>query len=109
MPILDQVFQFKGPGGQTTVCPWVATAVIAGEVSLSVLLLVLFGQPNVASGRQESFVGLNDRSKLFLNERLLSTECNSFALHSKFLCFATLGHKMRFVSLSEPYHGMHTI
>jgi hypothetical protein len=33
MPILeDQVFQFKGPGGQTTVCPWVATAVIAGEV-----------------------------------------------------------------------------
>ncbi|ELR18862.1 elongator complex protein 1, putative [Acanthamoeba castellanii str. Neff] len=83
MPILeDQVFQFKGPGGQTTVCPWVATAVIAGE---------------------ESFIGLNDRSKLFLNEHLLSSECNSFALHSKFLCFATLGHKMRFVSLSAPY------
>lgn len=83
MPHLeDRVFEFKGPGGQPTTCPWVATAVVAS---------------------QESFVGLNDRSKLFLNNHMLSSECNSFGLHSKYLCFTTLGHKIRFVPLLEPY------
>ncbi len=32
-PMLDnQVFHFKGPGGQTTNCPWISSAIMDGKV-----------------------------------------------------------------------------
>ncbi len=40
-----------------------------------------------------------------MDSELLSSECNSFALHSKFLCYTTLGHTLRFVRLSEQFKG----
>jgi len=40
MPHLeDRVFEFKGPGGQPTTCPWVATAVVASQVGFYSIFL----------------------------------------------------------------------
>eukprot|EP01127_Copromyxa_protea_P010698 TRINITY_DN2628_c0_g1_i1.p1 TRINITY_DN2628_c0_g1~~TRINITY_DN2628_c0_g1_i1.p1 ORF type:complete len:817 (-),score=216.60 TRINITY_DN2628_c0_g1_i1:24-2474(-) len=50
---------------------------------------------------QETVVGLDQRSKLYLNENLVSTECNSFGLHSEFFAYTTLTHQMRFMSLNR--------
>eukprot|EP01132_Coremiostelium_polycephalum_P004274 gene4274-5347_t len=68
-------FKFQTP------CPWFASTSICQE---------------------DSVVGLNDRSKLYINQNLVCSECNSFAIHNKFLLFTTISHVLRSVSLSVP-------
>jgi elongator complex protein 1 len=47
-------------------------------------------------------VGMDKRSRLYLNKELLSSECTSFALHDKFLLYTTAANSLRFLSLHLP-------
>ncbi|RKO84341.1 IKI3 family-domain-containing protein, partial [Blyttiomyces helicus] len=69
-------------------CPWM------GVVSV--------GKPDL---KEEVYVGLTDRNKLYVNDRLLSPDCTSFALHDDFLALSTLTHTARFVPLDVPLEG----
>ncbi|KAN0014791.1 hypothetical protein ACTFIU_001109 [Dictyostelium citrinum] len=71
----ENIFKFPTP------CPWFSSCRINEE---------------------DSVVGLNDRNKLYINQSLLCTDCNSFALHNKFLLFTTVSHVLRSVSLLAP-------
>ncbi|KAF2071926.1 hypothetical protein CYY_006763 [Polysphondylium violaceum] len=71
----EAVFKFPTP------CYWIASCTIGGE---------------------DSIVGLNDRNKLYINSSLVCQDCNSFALHNKFLLFTTISHVLRSVSLAAP-------
>jgi elongator complex protein 1 len=68
-----------GPGN--LVCPWLASATFADG--------------------EESLIGLTSGFKLFAGGVMLSTECNSFALHSDYLLFSTLTHRLRTVTLHK--------
>ncbi|EFA84443.1 elongation protein 1 [Heterostelium album PN500] len=68
---------FKFP----SVCTWFAVTKIAGE---------------------EVLIGLNDRNKLYVNQTVLASDCNSFALHNKFLLYTTVSHVLRSIPLSVP-------
>lgn len=54
---------------------------------------------------QEVVVGLDARAKLYLNDTLVSSECNSFGFHSEFFAFTTLTHQLRFMSLDRSIQG----
>ncbi|EAL65378.1 elongation protein 1 [Dictyostelium discoideum AX4] len=71
----ENIFKFPTP------CPWFSSCTI---------------------NQEDSVVGLNDRNKLYINQSLLCTDCNSFALHNKFLLFTTVSHVLRSVSLLAP-------
>lgn len=50
----------------------------------------------------EALVGLDQRSKLYVNETLISNECSSFIISEKFLLWTTITNTIRCVSL----HGL---
>eukprot|EP01133_Synstelium_polycarpum_P003655 gene3655-4201_t len=74
---------FVGPDGSplklASPCAWISCATIANE---------------------ESVVALSERHKLYVNNTLVAPDCNSFALHNKFLLFTTVGHLLRSLPLS---------
>jgi elongator complex protein 1 len=63
------------------ICPWLCSAVF--------------------SEGEEYLIGLTTSFKLYVGEVLLSSECNSFALHSDYLLFTTLTHRLRTISLHK--------
>lgn len=67
-----------------TLCPWLSSAV--------------FGDG------EEHLVGLTSAFKLYVGDTLLSSEATSFALHSDFLLFTTLTHRLRSASLHKTPH-----
>ncbi|EGC35070.1 hypothetical protein DICPUDRAFT_79181 [Dictyostelium purpureum] len=71
----ENIFKFPTP------CPWFSSCTI---------------------NQEDSVVGLNDRNKLYINQNLLCTDCNSYSLHNKFLLFTTVSHVLRSVSLLAP-------
>jgi hypothetical protein len=80
-----QPFRFEdGTAGLVSPCQWLSSVAIGGE---------------------EVLVALNDRSKLFINRKLVSSECNSFAFHSKFLAYTTVSSTLRFIRLSPSFKG----
>ncbi len=67
-----------------TACAWVSSAIMGGE---------------------EVFIGLSERNKLYVNTVTVSSECNSFALHSNYVLFTTLSHVLRFMNLQRTVQG----
>lgn len=66
-------------------CPWLSSAI--------------FGDG------EEHLIGLASTSfKLFVGDTLMSSECTSFALHSDFLLFTTLTHRLRSITLHKSAH-----
>ena len=65
-------------------CPWLSSAV--------------FGDG------EEHLIGLTSGFKLYVGDTLLSSEATSFSLHSDFLLFTTLTHRLRSVSLHKTPH-----
>merc|ERR1712137_401181 len=51
----------------------------------------------------EVIIALNNRSRLYVNNEEVSRECNSFAVHDRYILFSTLTHKLRFIDHSFPY------
>jgi elongator complex protein 1 len=64
-------------------CPWIATI-------------------RVGPDAESAIVGLTDRSKLYINDILLSSEATSFFLRGNWLVFSTTSHTARFLSLETP-------
>ncbi|KAI8099669.1 IKI3 family-domain-containing protein [Halteromyces radiatus] len=64
-------------------CPWIATALV-GSTKETV---------------QRVIIGLTERSKLYANDRLLSSEATSFFLRHDWLVFTTTSHTARFLPL----------
>lgn len=48
---------------------------------------------------EDVIVGLSGTSKLYIRDKLVSNECNSFHIGSDYLMFTTLTHKLRFMAL----------
>lgn len=55
---------------------------------------------------QEMVVGLDSHAKLYLNDTLVSSECNSFGFHSEFFAYTTVTHQLRFMSLDLSVQGL---
>ena len=55
-----------------------------------------YWQPLSAS----QFIGLSHSGRLYANERVLATNCSSFAIGGEFLTYTTLQHQARFVLLN---------
>ncbi|KAI7903384.1 IKI3 family-domain-containing protein [Cokeromyces recurvatus] len=64
-------------------CPWIATARIG------------------ISSKEYAVIGLTDRSKLYINDNLISSEATSFYLRGAWLVFSTTRHTARFLSLDS--------
>lgn len=58
---------------------------------------------NAPDGLEEILIALNDRSRLYINGEECSRECNSFAIHERYILFSTLTHKLRFIDHSFPF------
>ncbi|KAL6043697.1 Elongator complex protein 1 [Balamuthia mandrillaris] len=80
--VLQPHVQFHLSDKVPTTCPWLSSAIVAGK---------------------EAVIGLSERSKLYIDQQLVSSECNSFAMHSKYLLYTTLGHRLCFLRLSLPF------
>jgi hypothetical protein len=52
---------------------------------------------------EEILIALNNRSRLYINGEEVSRECNSFAVHDRYILFSTLTHKLRFIDHSLKY------
>ncbi|KAL0073450.1 IKI3 family-domain-containing protein [Phycomyces blakesleeanus] len=77
-PVISEAIKFPD------FCPWIATARLGTQ----------------ESDLEKIFIGLTDRSKLYVNDRLISSECTSFFLRSDWIVFTTTSHTARFLSLS---------
>ncbi|CEP14860.1 hypothetical protein [Parasitella parasitica] len=64
-------------------CSWIATA-CAG-----------------VHGDEKAVVGLTERSKLYINDKLISSEATSFFLRGTWLVFSTTRHSARFLALDS--------
>jgi elongator complex protein 1 len=71
-----------------TFCPWISAVLIGPERSSLV------------------WVGLNERNKLFLNEKLISSDCTSFSVHNDFLVISSLDHAANFTPLTQDFDSM---
>ncbi|KAG2231182.1 IKI3 family-domain-containing protein [Thamnidium elegans] len=78
-PLINKVAQLAD------FCPWIATA----RVGLT------------PEESEFAIVGLTDRSKLYVNEKLISSEATSFFLRGTWLVFSTTSHSARFLSLDS--------
>ena len=56
----------------------------------------------IVAGNKEVIIGLDSRSRLYINNKLLSSECNSFVIHDVFLIFTTITNLIRFIPLFDP-------
>ncbi|KAI8978613.1 IKI3 family-domain-containing protein [Pilobolus umbonatus] len=65
-------------------CPWIATTRI-----------------NQSNESEIVLVGLTDRSKLYVNDNLISASATSFFLRHNWLVFSTTNHSARFLSLEN--------
>ncbi|KAF9189964.1 hypothetical protein BGZ51_008686 [Haplosporangium sp. Z 767] len=52
--------------------------------------------------REKAVVGLARNNRLYVNDRLISSETTSFCLHNHFLVFTTATHSVRFLPLETP-------
>lgn len=78
-PLISKAQQFPD------FCPWIATA----RVGLT------------SEESERAIVGLTDRSKLYVNDKLISSEATSFFLRGTWLVFSTTSHTARFLSLDS--------
>ncbi|ORX62126.1 IkappaB kinase complex, IKAP component [Hesseltinella vesiculosa] len=69
-----------------TFCPWIAIAHVG-----------------LADMQERVVIALSDRSKLYANDRLLSSEATSFFLRHDWLVFSTTSHTARFLPLDVPF------
>jgi elongator complex protein 1 len=81
VPVVQQKAFFPKP------CPWFASTYIGPERT------------------EEVFIGLSERNTLYLEDKILSTDCTSFALHDQFLVMTTLAHTTCFISLDLSRNG----
>ncbi|GAM18409.1 hypothetical protein SAMD00019534_015840 [Acytostelium subglobosum LB1] len=51
---------------------------------------------------EECLIGMSDRNKLYLNNVVLASDCNSYALHNKYLLYTTVSHVLRSIPLTVP-------
>ncbi|KAI9478143.1 MAG: IKI3 family-domain-containing protein [Benjaminiella poitrasii] len=75
--ILNRIEQFPD------FCPWIATARVGMAMD------------------ERAVIGLTDRSKLYINHKLISSEATSFFLRNNWLVFSTTRHSARFLSLDS--------
>ncbi|KAF9432452.1 hypothetical protein BGZ76_010790 [Entomortierella beljakovae] len=54
--------------------------------------------------REKAVIGLARNNRLYVNDRLISSETTSFCLHNHFLVFTTATHSTRFLPLETPLH-----
>jgi elongator complex protein 1 len=66
-------------------CPWIATT----RVGLT------------KEDAERAVIGLTERSKLYVNDKLISSEATSFFLRGSWLVFSTTSHSARFLSLDS--------
>ncbi|KAJ3272885.1 hypothetical protein HDV01_005208 [Terramyces sp. JEL0728] len=66
-------------------CPWIEAARVGPNLEESRIL----------------YIGLNDRNKLYANDKVLAIDCTSFALHNEFLVISTLEHIVKFLSIHK--------
>ncbi|ORZ11311.1 IKI3 family-domain-containing protein [Lobosporangium transversale] len=52
--------------------------------------------------REKTVIGLAPNNRLYVNDRLISSEATSYCLHSHFLVFTTATHSARFLPLETP-------
>ncbi|KAI8991763.1 IKI3 family-domain-containing protein [Mycotypha africana] len=78
-PVISQIQIFAD------FCPWIATCRVGIEKETS----------------ERTIIGLTDRSKLYVNTKLISSEATSFFLRSNWLVFSTTSHTARFVALDR--------
>lgn len=81
VPVVEQKAFFPKP------CPWFTSTYVG---------------PNRT---EEVFIGLSERNSLYLEDKVLSPDCTSFALHDQFLVMTTLAHTTCFISLDLPRNG----
>lgn len=79
--VVERVLTPKPMMKPPALCPWLSSAV--------------FGDG------EEHLIGLTNAFKLYIGDTLMSSEATSFALHSDFLLFTTLTHRLRSVSLHK--------
>jgi len=61
-------------------------------------------QENVMpASKSEIIVGLNSQSRFYVNGIEASRECNSFAIHDRYILFTTLTHKLKFIDHREEF------
>jgi len=82
--VLDRMLTPKPSMKLPSICPWLSSAIFADG--------------------DELLVGLTSSFKLHVGDSLVSSECTSFALHSDFLLFTTLTHRLRTISLHKTVH-----
>lgn len=70
-------------------CPWIATASVGSS----------------EDNKERVIIGLTDRSKLYVNDRLISSESTSFCLRHDWLVFTTTSHTARFIPLDVTFDG----
>lgn len=78
-PVVSPILQFP------VFCPWIATA----RVGLT------------AEESELAVIGLTSRSKLYVNDKLISSAATSFFLRGSWLVFSTTSHTARFLSLDS--------
>lgn len=71
-------------------CPWIATA----RVGLT------------SENPERTVIGLTGRSKLYINDKLISSEATSFFLRGSWLVFSTTSHTARFLSLDNSLENL---
>ncbi|KAL7317602.1 putative elongator complex protein 1 [Mucor circinelloides] len=79
MPIVDRIEQFPD------FCPWIATARVGAN----------------SEQTERAIIGLTERSKLYINDKLISSEATSFFLRGTWLVFSTTSHSARFLALDS--------
>lgn len=78
-PLVQHILQFP------VFCPWIGTARVGLTPEESELAVI----------------GLTERSKLYVNDKLISSEATSFFLRGSWLVFSTTSHSARFLSLDS--------
>ncbi|KAI8385764.1 IKI3 family-domain-containing protein [Blakeslea trispora] len=78
MPSIQKFEQFPD------FCPWVATA-----------------RAGLTEQSERVVIGLTNRSKLYVNDNLISSEATSFFIRANWLVFSTTSHSARFLALDS--------
>ncbi|KAI8060641.1 IKI3 family-domain-containing protein [Gilbertella persicaria] len=79
LPMISKIEQFSD------FCPWIATARAGLPIEQT----------------ERVVIGLTNRSKLYINDKLVSSEATSFFIRANWLVFSTTSHSARFLALDS--------
>ncbi|XP_020621181.1 elongator complex protein 1-like isoform X1 [Orbicella faveolata] len=100
--LLDgNLLRYTSDTNQATFSPWTSSR--GGEVSLPQPCQCL---KTALVGNEEVVIGLTEHSRLYVNDKEVSSNCTSFAVHDEFLLLTTHAHTLRCISLLPTTRGL---